>query len=432
MSNYKSFISILGTNDYLECRHSFNNKIGQKVVKYVQEDLIKFFCKDFDENSEIRIFLTNDARKKNWDDNGHGVENIGLKKRLEHLSLKAKIKDYSIPSGNNEDEIWQTFQLIYDTFYNKEVVIVDITHSFRSLPMLLTILLSFTKQIKNIQVAGIYYSAFESLGPLAEVRKMPPENRIAPIIDLTSFSKLQDWTLSTFDYVTNANTKMLNKLVRDELFDKDLSESDKALKRIIKDLDNLTNSIALCRGKDLLEIDFNNIKIQLENLKQSFLVPKPLNVLIDHIISKIYRFSTKDFNNLLAAVEWCFEHKLYQQAITLLQETIITIILKETGFDPHNKSLRTVASNSIRIKSESISEDNWSNVNKNNKEATNKILSLELVEEIKSEYEKLTDIRNDVNHGGFLSDAKNIDSIKSRLQNSIDNIIPILKKHLIF
>lgn len=94
--------------------------------------------------------------------------------------------------------------------------------------------------------------------------------------------------------------------------------------------------------------------------------------------------------------------------------------------------MRTVASNSIRIKSESIPEEKWLKENKNNKEATNKILSLELVEEIKSEYEKLTDVRNDVNHGGFLSDAKNIDSIKSRLQNSINNIIPILKRHLIF
>ncbi|HPZ06717.1 MAG TPA: TM1812 family CRISPR-associated protein [Candidatus Eremiobacteraeota bacterium] len=60
-----TFISVLGTNNYLECRY---NNGG--IVKYIQEDLIKRYCIDRNEVDEIRIFLTKEARTKNWEDIG--------------------------------------------------------------------------------------------------------------------------------------------------------------------------------------------------------------------------------------------------------------------------------------------------------------------------------------------------------------------------
>ncbi len=67
----KAFISILGTNNYLECRHSFGKIVTDEPVKYCQEDLVKIFCKDFTTEDEIRIFLTKDAEQKNWFNDGH-------------------------------------------------------------------------------------------------------------------------------------------------------------------------------------------------------------------------------------------------------------------------------------------------------------------------------------------------------------------------
>lgn len=182
----KSFISILGTNDYLDCKHSIGDKLSEKPVKYVQEDLIKFFCSDFDEKDEIRIFLTQDAKQKNWVDNGHkdrggnSIQNKGLMTRLTDLHLKCNFFSIDIKEGYNEKEIWEIFQKIYDSFKDEEEVIVDVTHSFRSLPMLLITLLNFAKQVKKIKVLGIYYAAFESLGKIDDIKNLQPEDRVTP------------------------------------------------------------------------------------------------------------------------------------------------------------------------------------------------------------------------------------------------------------
>ncbi len=96
----KAFISFLGTGNYTNCRYSFKNEAG-RVVKYVQEDIVSRFCTDWNREDEIRIFTTDEAKKLNWDDNGHkqkGSEekrqiiNTGLGKRLENMILNPSVK----------------------------------------------------------------------------------------------------------------------------------------------------------------------------------------------------------------------------------------------------------------------------------------------------------------------------------------------------
>jgi CRISPR-associated Csx2 family protein len=203
----KAFISILGTNDYLESYHYLNGeKISNTPSKYVQEDLVEYFCKNWESDSEIRIFLTEEAREKNWLDNGHidrqsklPKENPGLLNRLRKLNYKASIKDFDIPDGNTEEDLWQIFEIIFETFKENDEVIIDITHSFRFLPLLLTVMLNYTKQIRRIKILGVYYAAFESLGPIPEVAKWDVSKRKTPIFDLTPLVKLQEWTLATYD-----------------------------------------------------------------------------------------------------------------------------------------------------------------------------------------------------------------------------------------
>ncbi|MGQ9644809.1 MAG: TIGR02221 family CRISPR-associated protein, partial [Ignavibacterium sp.] len=263
----KSFISILGTNNYLECRHTFDGLVSEQPVKYAQEDLIRFFCKYFDEQSEIRIFLTKDAKEKNWLNDGHKdrdnklIPNKGLEKRLTELNIKAKIKAIDINEGFTEEEIWDNFQKIYETITENEEVIVDITHSFRSLPMLLITLLNYAKQLKKIKVLGIYYAAFESLGTIQEVSKKKPEERTVPILNLTSFSILQDWTNATFDFINNANVNQIQKLIKQSDINSPINDPKTKFfpSAVVRELDNLIYDIALCRGINLIQFNYKDL-----------------------------------------------------------------------------------------------------------------------------------------------------------------------------
>ena len=92
----KVFISFLGTGNYLQTHYELN---GEKSapVRFVQEALISFLCKDWTENDRIFIFCTKGAEgseTKNWFDNGHTkvnedaeIEKIGLEHRLRNLNL---------------------------------------------------------------------------------------------------------------------------------------------------------------------------------------------------------------------------------------------------------------------------------------------------------------------------------------------------------
>jgi len=431
----KAFISILGTNDYLECYHKLEDKLISNVqVKYVQEDLVKHFCKDWNSDADIRIFLTDAARKNNWFDNGHIdrateklIENCGLEKRLKYLELKPKINTYDIPEGNSEKELWDIFEIIYDTFKNNDEIIVDVTHSFRFLPMLLTVMLNYTRQIKNIKISGIYYAAFETLGPIPIVKQISVEERKVPIFNLTPLVKLQEWTIATFDYSTHANIKGLKKLVKDELGvitskGNKLLDPEALLRKTIPLLEAVSNNIALCRGEDILEFKYSEIKNNLSELNKSELFIKPIKTLIDVISDKINKFQDNDINNGFVAVEWSLKHNLYQQGITILQEVLITKILMNLNLECNNLINREIVSSAIKIKSQNIPEENWLGKANENKDITKKILEFEKIDEIKKYFEKLTQIRNDVNHAGFLENRKNYQSIIDKLNNIFKNI----------
>lgn len=430
----KAFISILGTNDYLECRHKYpDGTISDTPVKYIQEDLIKYYCKDWNDECEIRIFFTEEARKKNWLNDGHYkdgkiIENKGLYQRIKELNLPVKVKGIDIPNGYNETEIWSIFELLFKSFRENEEVIIDITHAFRFMPLLLTILLNYSKLLKRINIVGIYYAAFESLGTIQEFRYKNPDEIVVPVIDLTSFKKLQDWTLATFDFIHHGDVKSLSDLIKSERdsYWKVSVDDWKLLRDSVKKLEDLSLSVAFCRGKLLQDTDWDELKSNILKPSQHEILIKPFIPLLEIIEKKIINFEKSDEKLLIASVEWCMAHNLYQQAITLLQEFSITMILHKENYEWSEKTNRDLTAKAFHIYSRNIPEEEWEGMVNEDKELVKKLLSSPYIKKLCSSYSKLAELRNDVNHAGFLNNSKSVCSIKSKLENIIDNYKNIL------
>jgi CRISPR-associated Csx2 family protein len=424
----KAFISILGNNNYLECRHSYAGVTTDIPVKYCQEDMLKIFCQDFDDNSEIRIFLTEDARKKNWLDNGHKnkdnniILNRGLKNRLEDLKIPSLIKEIPIKEGFDEKEIWEIFNIIFESFREGEEVIVDVTHSFRSLPLLMITLLNYAKQVKKIRVLGIYYAAFESVGSIEQIKNIPVEERIVPILNLTSFSELQDWTNATYDFVNNANVNKMKVLVRSVAAKSNIENPVIRFfpARTIEKLEELVNDIALCRGDELIKFDYTTLRSEFKQLRSDE-ISKPFNHLTEIIHSKIALFQQKPENLVITLAEWCLTHNLIQQAITLIQEFTITLILEKNNLKRAAEQYRNLVSQTFRIYSQKISEPEWKTPASDNKDLVYKFLNDDLIQKLSPSFSSLTELRNDVNHAGFLVTARSSKSIKDRLKNILED-----------
>lgn len=425
----KVFISILGTNSYVEAHYYFDNKPkgNEKLTHFVQEATMSHLCKEWQKTDAAYIFVTKEAKKKNWNnpaqkENKNG-EYIGLSKVIEDLRFEFKTEAIEIPEGFSEDEIWQIFDIVFGKLKEDDELYFDITHSFRSIPMLVMVLINYAKFLKNINVKKIYYGAFEKLGASYEVRGMPIEKRYAPILDITSFSELQDWTSAANDFVNFGNVNKLSKLAKNDISPlarqfKGKNETVKSLMKISKFLPVFINNILTCRGKNIIKntegVLINN---ELKNIKENLI--SPLTPILNKVENKLFPFDKNDnLINGFNAVSWCIDNNLIQQGFTILQENIISLVCEEVKIGKDEKKNRNIVSSCFAIKKNEIEKEKWEGDAAKFPEVTELILENSIIIEIlKSDYINLTNIRNDINHFGYSDNAIKPDGLKKLLND---------------
>jgi CRISPR-associated DxTHG motif protein len=160
----KVFISILGTGFYGSCQYASGSFTSDKT-RFVQEATLEYIgAKDWTTHDIALIFLTQKARKDNWEksitkrvNNSTEAEEsyIGLEQLLENMNLPFTPEGVDIVEGKNEDEIWKIFNTIYEKLEDGDELYFDLTHSFRYLPMLLLVLGNYSKFLKNVTIAHI-------------------------------------------------------------------------------------------------------------------------------------------------------------------------------------------------------------------------------------------------------------------------------------
>ena len=399
----KIFISFLGSSNYGTCIY-VKEDYKSNSVRYIQKATLELIdAKKWESNDKAVVLVTRGERgsfQKNWLDDGqikYGSNEVilqpGLKTQLGKIGLPFNVQDVHIKDGNSEEEIWEIFETIYDLLNEEDEVYLDITHGFRYLPMLSIVLSNYGKLLKNITIKSITYGNYES-------RKGDE----APIIDLTSFSELQDWT--------NATQSLLKSGRVDDIIDL-LGE-----KKGIDKLTDFSNDIIANRGIDIYKGNkVSELKIQLKKFNPNIAPFKEIKGLIN---KKLKPFKQSNVDNGFRAVEFCIEHSLYQQGITLLQEFIITKLMFESGLtkieniksyqarNVFKVALQKKCKNNIKVgrflrpadeKSEGKKEKTLKKINK----WVDDVFEFSFKEDLTSKvFIELSDkIRNDINHAGF-------------------------------
>ena len=235
----KVFLSVLGTGYYNKTTYYLNDKNKAFKTRFIQEATLKLLPVNWTKNDKTIFFLTNKARISNWESpaqqedsrvkNGERDTYKGLKERIEELNQNYQIIAKDIPDGNNEEEIWNIFNIVYNELETEDELYFDITHAFRSLPMLIMVLINYAKFLKKVKVKKITYGNFEG----------KDGNNFSPIIDLTSFSELQDWANAANTFVKFGNIEDVASLMPDD-------ENIKVLKSYFK-------GILSVRGKNIIQ-----------------------------------------------------------------------------------------------------------------------------------------------------------------------------------
>ncbi|MEZ0537621.1 TIGR02221 family CRISPR-associated protein [Caldicellulosiruptoraceae bacterium PP1] len=414
----KKFLSFLGANNYNECIYNCPNE--KQSSKFIQEALIKDLCKDWTQKDKAIIFLTKKARNYNWEN--HAERGEGLAKKLNKLkdTYKLQIIDKDIPDGQNVDEIWDIFRIMIDSLNDDDEVIFDITHSFRSIPMLALVVLNYAKVIKNIKIIGIYYGAFDA----------KDENNIAPVFNLNEFDRLLEWAYSINSFIKFGNSKQILELVKEAQKTDERYRGD--IYRFVTRLNDFTSNILTCRGMQNEEIKksvsaaYKKVKESIEIVKTKNIVP-PIIPLVELVENRTMSFDCNDnLETGIAFIEWCIDNNLVQQGYTALDETIKTYICNKFNLDQKNKTHReNIAAMAINVYQKS--EDKWY-VNDEYKDIVKKIIK-ETPKELFEIADSVRNARNDINHFGFKSDINSIKSYET-LERDLKSLYDRFKKIL--
>lgn len=422
---------------------------------------------------ELRFFLTEEAKKKNWE-SGSKTE-IGLEEELNTVfagsDLLSQIDVKDIPDGENEGQLRWIFKCLSDCIQPEDEIIFDITHSFRSLPMLAIVALNYAKTMKGCKLQGIYYGAYEA-GDKDEEGNVT----VAPIFDLTEYSRILEWTHAAETVREYGNPQDLYGLVRHD--DTMARRSGDSVTLYIKKMNDLYLDLLSCRGgvpkespkersilsdykltEDLKESALQRLETSEKTEKgqeipsHDFLIREILGA-ADSAYSSFNENLSDNYQVGLCAVKWYLDHSMVQQGLTAMEETVKTYLCYYFDLDEMDKDIRDIVDKCVKAISHknesSISESMRSGMSyyeailsndkglkgdpygghdklkrkmkpDQMKEKCIQILS-EIPEELADVVNDLKETRNDINHFGMNNGAGKPDKLKRKLEDSYEKV----------
>lgn len=432
MPHRKVFISILGTSNYGSCQYTQGDFISSET-HFIQEATLEFLnVKETWTAQDIAyIFLTPTARTSNWQEKpvytgGEKKGYRGLDPILKEMELPCPIETVNITEDGDEQGLWSVFQTIYDKLQEGDELYIDITHSFRYLPMLLLVLCNYAKFLKQTKVVHISYGNYE------------PNETVNPLVDLMPLVEVQNWTLAASDFLRNGRTSSFAELVSERIqpilkATRGQDEDARALRQFINRLEPLSQSLTTVRGKAIIDGGiFRDLNDSAQNLGDT-LIPA-MAPLIDKIKDSFSGFApTANIKNGFEAARWCYDKQLYQQSITILQETLKGYTAAQAGYPCDEKLYQDLASTAYNIAFNKRPESEWKLGEKNNdqddfnrrKVIVKRMLSLPLVQELSGLYDEIAQLRNDFNHAGIRPNP--INDIPTQIKRKMDCFFQVLE-----
>ena len=260
------------------------------------------FCKSSNHNSDLFITHQDDIEK---------VMGTGSKVLL-------------IKYGLNEDEIRGIINRILslqDYLEDDDELIVDITHSFRSLPIFIMYLLIYLRNVcpKKISISHIHYGMFEAKSEF---------NEIAPVVDLNAMLDVQDWITAAYAFSMFGNAYKIAEL---------LGSQDENIGSILESFSDTMNLNLFFPIQLLSNIQNNNYHTDL---------PKQIiNPVVEQYVKTFSVNNTtheKSFFQYKLA-DWQFKHKKYGQAFLTSNEALITYVCELNNMDWTSKNIRNQA-----------------------------------------------------------------------------------------
>ncbi|ACV63735.1 CRISPR-associated protein, TM1812 family [Desulfofarcimen acetoxidans DSM 771] len=364
-------ITFIGTGKYEETTYIFDtNKIYTRYFSVFSTAIIK--------PVEVLVVRTEEAANEHWGPLCQEFLENGFSEPV----------PIDVPEGKSTKELWEIFNTLIDKVDEQDSVVFDITHGFRSLSLVCFLSIAYLKFVKNVQIKGLYYGAYEA---------RDKEKNITPVFDLTDFCSLLDWIVGVNSFIQHGSAREISSLL--VMAQKKAKEKQGPARRELNSfgmlIEDISRALFTTRPFELVN-KARNLKYYKEGTEQRNILERdvwewaaPFGVLMDKIIEEYYAFAGVEdhYNPLnlerhLAAVRWYVEHNYAPQALSMMRELVISFTMCQKGeygkaFDRGMREL--TAGQLYRAKENSLSGKLWS---------------------------KLSDPRNDVIHAGWRTNPR--------------------------
>lgn len=415
----KVFISVLGTGFYGKCVY-FKDDFKSTETRFIQRATLEMLTCDGSWSAETDkgfILLTEKARTANWlIENNYRLNYQNNKEKpvkepytclhdeLIEAQLPLEITPVDIPDGKDEREMWEIFEKVFSLLKEGDELYFDVTHGFRYLPMLVLVLGNYAKFLRNVSVRSLTYGNYE-----AADRSVKPE--LAPFVDITPLSVLQDWTNASSDFLRHGDASRLKGLCMKELKPilretRGADVTAQSFRHLAETLSSFADNLRFCRGLSIYSgEDVVKLRESLEGVEDRYL--KALIPLLDNVASSVKGFTSDNVVNLLRASELCLRYGNYQASVTLMQEGMVSFFCVQHEISIEDEKSRELVGRAITKKLfyfENRLQDYRAQPDSTLEKKIDEIYNDDLLtREFVNEYSNLTNVRNDMNHAGMRS-----------------------------
>lgn len=371
-------ISFLGTGDYKNALYHFKNRNYE--TPFIQEALVKLLP----EISDVIVFTTPEAKEKN------GTKLLSVCKcRLEFIP--------------EEDNIIELFTCLNDLLAPQDELIIDVTHSYRSIPIAVLPIAHYLNIVKGIEVKGIYYGKIDFKAKCAE-----GEPCRGNIVDLTDLLYVERWSLAVDQFLRYGKGDQLARILDEEVSSRfHNSDGPHNIGRLRSALAQLSKSLAVNQQTMIAKEADRLYKVLSEDLHIEasgwlrLLLPLVDSLAKDMAVLKEVGSSVPA---QLKLARWYLQHHDPASAALVVTEAMITRALQVTypqiKLDNENQRMKL----------------------------SHEIATLDKKHPFKRIYNDLTQIRNSIAHCGMRKENMKVINIPQALEKLITEVEVLLEQ----
>ena len=339
-----------------------------------------------------------------------GTEESNAKYR-EALSKNCSFTSLKVPSGRSEKEWWQVFDTITDAIPENANLTIDITHGFRSLPVIALSIALYLEAARNVNVAGILYAPYNRQAP-----------ETTPVIDLTPFLDMIEWSVAARQFVRDGNADVLASMMieaQNEAHKRGDPNPPRQIKSAGKQLKTFTDALSVVRAEEVTAERVETLVDTLDAIQDEVDERprlRPLDALLEQVKVRVRPMQTTnlyDARGFAAQAEmmhFFLDTNQVQQAVTLAREALISHKAVEMGLDPA-PVVRDVWEGSGRDRAREALVELASD---SKREGEAKMLG--------DLWSKLGEVRNDINHAGMRVNPVEGKKLASAAQNVVEEV----------